>query len=160
MKFIKGGGFGMANKDSKFEVLKEQGVLNFKAEAVKDELFQRHEFFDARDLLQVKYEMVRRVKKDRWTVTETAETFGFSRPSFYKIQMVFDKEGLAGLIPQRRGPKGAHKLSEDVIIFVEEAIRKNNTLRAPELAALIKKHFNLKVHSRSIERALKRREKK
>jgi len=57
----------MLNKDNdpKAEALREHGVLNPKPEAVRDELFQKYDFFDTRDLLQVKYEMVRRVKKDR-----------------------------------------------------------------------------------------------
>jgi len=152
----------MLNKDNdpKIEALREHGVLNPKPEAVRDELFQKYDFFDRRDLLQVKYEMVRRVKKDGCTVTQASKTFGFSRPSFYDAQNAFNKKGLSGLIPAQRGPKKAHKLSDDVMMYVKEVIAEDRRLRAGDIASLIEKRFGFKVHPRSIERALERRKKK
>jgi len=152
----------MPNKDNdpKIEALREHGVLNSKAEVVRDELFQKYDFFDRRDLLQVKYEMLRRVKKDRWTVTQTSKTFGLSRPCFYDAQNAFNKKGLSGLLPAKRGPRKAHKLSGDVIIYVEKATSQDQRLRAGDIASLIEKRFGFKVHPRSIERALEKRKKK
>ena len=51
--------------DRKARVLKEQGVLNPEPEEILDERFRTEAFFDARDLVQVKYEMVRRVRSRR-----------------------------------------------------------------------------------------------
>ena len=48
--------------DSKGESLRQQGVLNPHPEKVADPLFHDSEFFDPRDLVQVKYEMLRRVR--------------------------------------------------------------------------------------------------
>lgn len=148
------------NSDLKIKKLKEQGVLNLKAEKVKDELFQKYDFFDPQDLLQVKYEMLRRVQKDGSTVLNASQKFGFSRPSFYKAQNDFITNGLPGLIPRQKGPKQAHKLSGDVMEFVAQAIDKDNTLKAAKIVSLLEKRFNLKVHPRSIERAIARRKKK
>lgn len=148
------------NSDLKIKKLKEQGVLNTKAEKVKDELFQKYDFFDPQDLLQVKYEMLRRVQKDGSTVVNASQKFGFSRPSFYKAQNDFITNGLPGLIPRQKGPKEAHKLSGDVMEFVAQAIDKDNTLKAAKIVSLLDKRFNLKVHPRSIERAIARRKKK
>lgn len=144
----------------KTEALKKEGIYNHNFNKVEDELFHRHDFFDSQDLLQVKYEMVRRVQKDGWTIAKAAKVFGFSRPSFYEAQTVFNKSGLPGLIPGQRGPKTAYKLSDKVMKFIDNALVKNKTLRATELAALIEKNFGLKVHPRSVERALIRAEKK
>ena len=44
----------MNNSDLKIKKLKEQGVLNPKAEKVKDELFQKYDFFYPQYLLKVK----------------------------------------------------------------------------------------------------------
>jgi transposase len=104
--------------------------------------------------------MVRRVQKDGWTVLKASEIFGFSRPSFYKAQNNFSTKGLLGLIPRQKGPREAHKLSDDVMEFVEQAVHKDNTLKAPKIASLLEERFNLKVHPRSIERAIARRKKK
>ena len=67
--------------DQKSQALKQQNLLYPKASAVSDQLFQTLTFFDPRDLLQVKYEMVRRVHKDGWSVSRSAAAFGFSRIS-------------------------------------------------------------------------------
>jgi transposase len=151
----------MDRKDgnSKIEALKQRGGLNPRAKDVKDEVFEKYDFFDPHDLVQVKYEMVRRVQRDGWSISQASKTFGFSRPSFYEIQSAFDKEGLPGLTPRRRGPKTAHKLSDNVMKFVKKAVGEDNTLRAPQIASLIEERFGLKVHPRSIERALAKKKK-
>lgn len=144
---------------SKIELLKENGTFYRMAENVKDELFSEYDFFDSCDLLQVKYEMVRRVERDDWTVSQASKMFGFSRTSFYQTQRTIDEEGLGGLLPQKRGPKAAHKLTGDVMQFIEESISEDSTLRAPKLVELIEERFGFTVHPRSIERALERRKK-
>jgi transposase len=135
-------------------------VLNPKPETVVDERFQAGEFFDSRDLVQVKYEMVRRVREEGVTVTEATERFGFSRPTFYEARRALEAEGLAGLVPKPPGPKGAHKLTEEVMEFVEGLRVSSPGLGSEELALRIEERFGRSVHPRSIERALERREKK
>lgn len=148
------------NPDPKLQALRQRGTLNAHPERVVDELFLKHDFFDPNDLVQVKYEMLRRVEIDRRPLTESAEAFGFSRPSFYSARAAFEQEGLPGLIPRRRGPKSAHKLTDRVMDFIEQAIAKDESLRARALVPLIEERFNVRVHPRSIERALARRKKK
>src|SRR5690242_16879322 len=98
-------------RDPKTDALREQGALNPHPDRVQDKLFAEHDFFDARDLVQVKYEMVRRVEAEGVSITDAAEAFGFSRPSFYQAQHLLHLHGLTGLLPKKRGPRGAHKLS-------------------------------------------------
>lgn len=149
-----------SSPDPKLEALSKQGTLNPRPEDVKDPLFQGNEFFDPRDLLQVKYEMLRRYQTEGTSAASTARAFGFSRVTFHQIMKRFKEDGLGGLLPKLRGPKGAHKLSEELIVFVEAAMAEDSTLRAPALAELIKTRFDISVHPRSIERALARRQKK
>lgn len=149
-----------SHRDAKKQTLKDQGVLHRHPETVRHELFLQNDFFDPRDLVQVKYEMLRRVHVEGESVSESADTFGFSRPSFYKAQEGFGKGGLCGLLPRRRGPRRAHKLSEEVMDYVTEHVQADESLRAPALSKLVKKQFGLSVHPRSIERALVRRQKK
>ena len=78
------------DEDQKIKWLKENGVLNQAHENVKDELFQEYEFFSPHDLIQVKYEMVRRVEKDSWTISRASKDFGFSRVRFYELQKALD----------------------------------------------------------------------
>ena len=148
------------DKKTKADVLRDEGVLNPHPEVVVDPLFQEGEFFDPRDLVQVKYEMLRRVRVDGHTVTHAASDFGLSRPTFYEAQTAFDQKGLAGMIPRKRGPRGPHKLSEEILEFLRAKVIPGVPIRAPALAREIEARFGIIVHPRTIERALLRREKK
>jgi transposase len=150
----------MAAKDAKFEALQQQGTLNPRPKEVRDELFLQEEFFDPHDLVQVKYEMLRRVQAEGQSVTNASANFGFSRPSFYQALSAFEQDGLAGLVPHKRGPKQAHKLTQEVLTFIGEMRQKEPSVRLPDLVKLIQERFGIRVHPRSIERSLLRHQKK
>jgi transposase len=147
-------------EDPKTAALRQQGCLNSHSEKVQDPLFATTDFFDARDLVQVKYEMVRRVQVDGQPISHSAAAFGFSRPAFYQAQAALERGGLAALVPKRPGPRHSHKLSEEVVDFLEHERSEDPSLRPPELTSRVHQRFGLKVHPRSIERALARRKKK
>jgi transposase len=149
-----------APADPKFTALRARGAANPTPEAVTDELFSSGDFFDRRDLVQVKYEMLRRVRFDGWSVTRAATAFGFSRPTFYAAQEAFMREGLPGLMPQKRGPRHPRKLTDEVVDFVQDVRSTGGVLDAVELASRVEERFGFRVHPRSIERALARVEKK
>jgi transposase len=150
----------MVDKDAKFEALQQQGTLNRRPKEVRDELFLQEEFFDPHDLVQVKYEMLRRVQAEGQSVTNASANFGFSRPSFYQALSAFEQDGLAGLVPHKRGPKQAHKLTEEVLTFIGAMRQKEPSVRLPDLVKLIQERFGIRVHPRSIERSLLRHQKK
>ena len=145
---------------SKARTLREHGSLHPRPSQVHDPLFQHSEFFDPRDLTLVKYEMLRRVRVEGRPASEAARAFGFSRVALYQAMAAFQKEGLPGLLARRRGPKAANKLTEAVLEFIDQQRAADNSLRAPQLAAMVQQHLGLSVHPRSVERALARRAKK
>lgn len=147
---------GRRREDPKVEALRAERSLNPRPEAVRDERFRASEFFDARDLVQVKYEMVRRVRVDRDTVSGSVSAFGFSRPSFYEAAAALDAGGLPALVPARPGPRRAHKLSDEVVAFARERLEADPSSRAGDLVAAIAERFGVRVHPRSVERALAR----
>jgi transposase len=142
--------------DPKVEALRAARSLNPRPEAVTDEAFADSEFLDARDLVQVKYEMVRRARLDGSTVSGAAAAFGFSRPSFYEAAAALDAGGLPALVPARPGPRRAHKLTPEVVAFVEELLTADASRRPADLVAAIAERFDIRVHPRSVERALAR----
>ena len=146
--------------DSKSRALREHGALHSRPHQVHDPLFQHSEFFDPRDRVLVKYEMLRRVRVEGMSVTAAARMFGFSRVAFYQAMAAFRTEGLVGLLPHRRGPKVASKLTDEVLAFIDRQRAADRSLRAPQLAARVQEHLELSVHPRSIERALARRAKR
>jgi transposase len=147
-------------RDAKADALRAHGTLHPRPQDVQDPLFASHDFFDRRDLLQVKYEMLRRVDVESGPVAQTAEAFGFSRPTFYQAQAAFHEQGIAGLVPRKRGPHHAHKLDDAVMAFVAALRAEDPALTVRALLPRIHERFGLDVHPRSLERALRRREKK
>ena len=144
------------SEDPKVEALRAERSLNPRPEAVRDEAFRESEFLDARDLVQVKYEMVRRARVEGEPVSRSAAAFGFSRPSFYQAQAALEEGGLAALVPARPGPRRAHKLTGEIVAFAQARLEAEPSLRSAELAAAIEQQFGLRVHPRSVERALER----
>ena len=152
----------MANSsiDAKLKALSKYHTLNPRSDEITDHLFLEYDFFDPRDIVQVKYEMLRRVSFEEMSVTAAAAHFGLSRVAFYQIQQRFEEIGLGGLLPLRRGPKSGHKLTAEVMDYIERALTKDPLLRSTDLVDLLEKHFSIEVHPRSIERALIRHKKK
>jgi len=103
------------DQSQKRQTLRRHGTLNPHPEAVNHPLFHDSDFFDAHDLMQVKYEMLRQVHIDNGSISQSARAFGFSRPSFYQAQAAFHDDGVFGLVPQKRGPQSGHKLTTEVM---------------------------------------------
>jgi transposase len=143
--------------DAKVEALRAARSLNPRPESVVDEEFAAVEFFDARDLVQVKYEMVRRVEVDGAPVTRAAAAFGFSRPSYYQAAAALEDGGLPALVPAKPGPRRAHKLTDEVLEHAEALLAADPSLRPADLVEPLADRFGVRVHPRSIERALARR---
>jgi transposase len=148
--------------DPKIAALRERGSLNPHPDRISDPLFASPsgDFFDARDLVQVKYEMVRRVRVDAHPASHAAAAFGVSRPAFYQAQSALQRGGLAALVPKKPGPRRAHKLDTDVVDFLIHQRSEDPSVSSPELARRVRERFKRTVHPRSVERALARREKK
>ena len=141
--------------DPKTEALRQQGTLHPAPASIVDPRFAGSDFFDARDLVQTRYEMLRRVRTEGHSVTETTMWYGVSRPTFYKLLAAFEREGLWGLLPRKRGPKGRHKLRPEVMAVLAAARQADPTLDTTRLVALVWEHFGIAVHPRTIERALR-----
>jgi transposase len=138
----------------KLEALREEGTLNPTPDEVHDPKFQENEFFDPHDIVQVKYEMLRRVSVENASVSAATEDYGVSRPTYYQTKASFDKGGVAGLVPQKRGPRGPHKLRGQALAFVQQQLVAGEPVRARELAKVVRQKFGLNIHPRTIERAV------
>jgi transposase len=142
------------SKHPKFRALLEEGTLNPVPGKVQDPKFQDGEFFDPHDIVQVKYEMLRRVSVENASVTGATEEYGVSRPTYYQTKTSFEETGIAGLVPRKRGPRGPHKVRGTVLAFVQERLVAGEPIRARQLAEQIRKKFNLDIHPRTIERVV------
>jgi len=143
--------------DPRFKSLRALRALHPHPERVQDETFRSDDFFDPRDLLQVRYEMLRRHRIEGKAVSAVARSFGFSRQAFYVTEAHFRTQGLAGLLPRRRGPRRAHKCTDEILDFVEQW---RPTADGQEtVVEAVRRRFGVRINARSIERAMKRRKK-
>jgi transposase len=148
----------MNTSTHRIEQLKRAGTLHPNPEKVRTELVAQSPFFDANDLMQMKYEMLRSVSADRQPAAAAARMFGLSRVAYYHARSQYESHGLAGLLPHRRGPKHPHKFNPKVMAFVDAQLA--TTSGAPDwrlLSKQIKTRFETQVHPRSVERAVKRK---
>ena len=149
----------------KRRTLQMAGALNPKASQVVSPLFQRIDFFDPHDKLQVKYEMLRAHEVDGVPISRVVDQFGYTRQAFYQIKQSFYEGGLAGLLDRKRGRKGPLKCSPEVVAFVVHEKQADPDLSGRELAERLEQHTGVQVHRRTIEKLVaglgpKRRKKK
>jgi len=140
--------------DQKTLELKRAGTLNPRPDSVSDALFKENPFFDPKDLLQVRYEMLRRHNVEEISIVDVAANFGVSRPTVYQAQAAFQQAGLSGLLPRHRGPKQGHKLSAEVIAYVRALRAAEPALTTVACVQAVQEKFGTTVHRRSLERAL------
>jgi transposase len=145
--------------DQKALELKRTGTLHPHPDSVTDALFKENPFFDPRDLLQVRYEMLRRHRVEGVSIVDVAATFGVSRPTVYQAQAALQQAGLGGLLPKRRGPKEGHKLSVEVIEYVRALRTADPHLTTVACIQAVQQKFGITVHRRSLERALRSKKK-
>jgi hypothetical protein len=144
--------------DPKELALRRDGAFNDQAAAITDSLFRSHPFFDPRDRVQARYEMLRRHHVDGLPVTVVTAAFGVSRPTFYQAPAALQRSGLPGLVPGRPGPKDGYKLSAAIVAFVRALKAADPALTTPACLRAIQDRFGVTVHRRSLERALTRPE--
>ena len=137
------------------QALQAHGATHPRPQAVTDAIFRGSAFFDPNDLVQVKYEMLRSVEKEGRAVVDAVEAFGLSRPVYYVTWGLFNREGLPGLLPRKRGPKRPHKLTEEALAVLAQAVREAERMPgAAELAELLAERCGIHAHPRSILRRL------
>ncbi len=146
--------------DPKAAALRGAGALHPHPEVVQDEAFAGHAFFDRRDRVQVKYEMLRRHRVEGRAVSHVAAGFGVSRQAFYTAQAAFRAQGIPGLLPQRPGPRRAHKCTEEILDFAVRWQARPGAAARGSVVEAIARRFGVTIHPRSLARALARREKK
>jgi transposase len=140
---------------AKRQALQASGTFNARHDRVRHPLFEKADFFDPRDLLQLKYETLRALQEEGYSIARAAAEFGLSRPTIYQTQHHFQERGLEGLLPDKPGPKHPHKLTTEVRGYLRELMAAEPGLAGRELARRVRQRFKVKLHPRTIEKASK-----
>ena len=143
---------GGIDVESKDDILKAGGTYNRAHKSVTADEFQHGVFFDPKDLAQVKYEMLRSVAKDGVSISDAAEKYGLSRQPYYISKNAVENQGLVGLIPQKRGPKGSHKLGVQAEEFIDRYMKEHPNANSAEINRELAKATGIQVHNRTVSR--------
>jgi transposase len=139
----------------RYRALEQAGLLHPAPDAVVGEPFRSHpRFFASFDKVQVKYEMLRAHVLDGQSATASADAHGYSRASFYLVQAAFERSGMVGLLDERPGRRGPVKLSPEVLGFLQARHRERPGASGAELAAELEAALGVRVHRRTVEKAL------
>jgi hypothetical protein len=79
--------------NAKRRSLQESGTFNPRSAQVRHPLFEKSDFFDPEDLLQLKYETLRTLEQEDYSIAQAAQEFGLSRPTIYQAQADFEHGG-------------------------------------------------------------------
>ncbi len=138
---------------SRIRALTEAGLVHPHAEAVAAPLFAAGGFFLAVDKVQVKYEMLRAHLMDGINVTDAAAAHGYSRAGFYLVRAGFDRDGMIGLLDDKRGRRGPVKLTAAIAEFLQSAPA---SASGAALAEEVADRFGVRLHRRTVERVRRR----
>jgi helix-turn-helix protein len=133
--------------------LEQEGTLHPERGRVRAALFWEHPtFFDARDELQVKYEMLRAHFVDQQPVATVGAAFGYSRQTFYVLRDRFARRGLAGLRDGRPGPVGPMKCTPGVVAFLRAQRADDPSLPITTIMERLARDRGVQLHRRTVER--------
>ncbi len=134
------------------ELLRRARCLHRSPENVKDERFtQQSDFFDNRDIVQVKYELLRRCEVEGSDVASTCPDFGFSRTTYYKVQQAFLSGGMPSLMGRQRGRPKPIKVTDVVLGYTIAEKAKNPKLTAKDMAAALDTRYHVHLSERMVQ---------
>ena len=142
--------------NTKLQRLRDSGTLNPRPESVIDPLFANSSFFDPKDLLQVRYEMIRSHTKGA-TLREIAARYGMSVPTCVRLKRAYRDGGLQALVPGRRGPRGPRKITPEVVDFARKYLVEHGDTSVRKLADRVSEHFGVRIHFSALYRALSKK---
>jgi len=142
------GGIHMA--DTNF--LQRARCLHPAPEKVHNERFQEENgFFDPKDIVQVKYELLRSCEVEGSDIASASASFGFSRTTYYKVYEAFLHGGIPSLMGRPRGRPQPIKLNEIVLGYLIAEKAKNPKLAASKIVAQVMGRYHVQISERMIQ---------
>ena len=132
--------------------LRQTRCLHLSPEKVLDERFQQEGgFFDSKDIVQVKYELLRACEVEGSDVASACTRFGFSRTTYYKVNDAFIQGGIPSLVGRPRGRPQPIKLNETILGYLIAEKAKNPKLTASETVTDVLTQYDVQISVRMIQ---------
>ncbi|NOY28030.1 MAG: helix-turn-helix domain-containing protein [Oligoflexia bacterium] len=119
-------------------------------------LFGASDFFDPRDLAQVRYEMLRAAMAEETSVAEACRQFCFSREYFYRLKRAFMERGYSALLGSAKGRPPLIALNQEIVTFVVQRKLEQPTLSGEQLRKEILDLYQVDCSRRTVERIVEK----
>ena len=139
---------------TKIDSLKSSGSYNDRHREVTLNRFNNDDFYDPSDIVQVKYEMLRGVREHDLTVEEVSKQYGMSRTAYYNAKEAFEENGVLGLIPVKRGPKGS-RLDPETERCIDEYLADHPRSKTPEVCKRVLSVTGISIPVSTMRRIIK-----
>lgn len=137
----------------KVELLKASRTYNFGYDRVTDDVFADSQLLDPRDLLQVRYEIVRAVDNGE-SPERVAPRFGVSGMTARRCVERLAGGGILALVPERSGPRGPRALGAEAEAFVDAFALAHPLASGREVHEALEAALAPGVSQRTVERRL------
>ena len=121
---------------------------------VTEPRFLDSDLFDPKDLLQVRYEMVRSIKEGVITLDEVPSKYGVSAMTAKRCVSSLEKGGIIALVPERKGPKGPSSLDDESLRFIDSYIAEHPKASGRKVHDALEAEKHVGVSKRTVERYL------
>ena len=98
--------------------------------------------------------MLRAHHVDGGRASEVARRFGLSRQTFYLSDAAFRAARLRGLLPERPGPKGPHKVTPELAQYLRIRHQAHPEMGYQALAEAAAAKFGIRLYPRTVRRVL------
>jgi transposase len=89
------------------------------------------------------------------SVVDVCRRFGITRQSFYTLQEKLLRQGTAGLLPRKPGPRGPSKLTEELLAFINQQVQQDQNVSIMSIINDVQVNFGVSLHRRTIEKLVK-----
>ena len=137
--------------------LKESNTYNPKSDMITASIFANNQLMDPKDLLQVRYELVRAIKCESKPIREICSEYGVSVSTARRYAEDLKKGGLIALVPEQKGPSGPTKLTKEASDFIDAYRKKNPESSGGKIHSALESKLHTGVSKRTVERYLSKK---
>ena len=134
--------------------LKANHTFNFRNDKVIASRFIESDLYASRDLLQVRYELVRSIEEGDIALDEVPDKYGVSSVTAKRYVRSFKEGGMIALVPEQKGPKGPSSLDDEALRFIDSYIAEHPKASGRKVHEALESERHLGISKRTVERYL------
>ena len=137
---------------NKEEHLRATQTFNTNYAKINDPIFQRSGIMDPRDLLLVRFELVRSLELDGKPIEEVCSQYGISPCTARRYVRDMKERGLIALVPEKRGPNGPSVMTDEIANYIDKYLTDHPKASAGKVYQSLVDAKKVTIGKRTVER--------